>query len=354
MLSSIYYGIFLATLLGLGAVLLIADGIEGAAAAGGRAARGRCAAGGGVSAAYAVPYLRVHESGRRPRRQMKWPRSARGRRVISIATPDNWLYGGRQAARNGPERRLFPGAIPGRPGDRRLAPAAAVAARHRLSAAAGRPRSRPRSGSAGTVYSFLYEHVSVYRGLRASARLGIFVLMFLAVLAAYGYRRSPRDAARRSARPSWARLRSASLCRISHDARTRAVSRTAAPPVYRILAHCRAASSRSFRYPLRRAARATRRIRVHVDLPLVPAGQRLQRRLSRRHISPGSTSCRNFPDPRIDCPAIAEGQTFVTSSSTNGCACETDTCSFECAARRRRCSSMASWPGLWSELGAGI
>src|SRR5262249_24419871 len=39
----------------------------------------------------------------------------------------------------------------------------------------------------GYIYPFLSRHVSVVRGLRALARLGIFVDMFLAVLAAYGY-----------------------------------------------------------------------------------------------------------------------------------------------------------------------
>jgi hypothetical protein len=43
-------------------------------------------------------------------------------------------------------------------------------------------------GFGGYTYAFLYQHVTVFRGLRALARLGIFVLMFVAVLAAYGYR----------------------------------------------------------------------------------------------------------------------------------------------------------------------
>jgi hypothetical protein len=42
-------------------------------------------------------------------------------------------------------------------------------------------------GFYGHIYPFLYNHVAVYRGLRAPARLGVFVLMFLAVMAAYGY-----------------------------------------------------------------------------------------------------------------------------------------------------------------------
>jgi hypothetical protein len=39
----------------------------------------------------------------------------------------------------------------------------------------------------GYMYRFLYDHVPIFAGLRAPARLGIFVLMFLAVLAANGY-----------------------------------------------------------------------------------------------------------------------------------------------------------------------
>ena len=43
-------------------------------------------------------------------------------------------------------------------------------------------------GLGGFTYSFLYAHVGVFRGLRASARLGLFVLLFLGALAGYGYR----------------------------------------------------------------------------------------------------------------------------------------------------------------------
>jgi hypothetical protein len=43
-------------------------------------------------------------------------------------------------------------------------------------------------GFFGYGYSLLYRHIAVFRGLRALARLGAFVLMFVSVLAAYGYR----------------------------------------------------------------------------------------------------------------------------------------------------------------------
>jgi hypothetical protein len=42
-------------------------------------------------------------------------------------------------------------------------------------------------GLSGHTYRLLYEHVPIYQGLRALARLGIFVVFFLAALAAYGY-----------------------------------------------------------------------------------------------------------------------------------------------------------------------
>jgi hypothetical protein len=42
-------------------------------------------------------------------------------------------------------------------------------------------------GVNGYTYPLLHEYVPLYRGLRASARLGVFVLLFLSVLAAYGY-----------------------------------------------------------------------------------------------------------------------------------------------------------------------
>jgi hypothetical protein len=43
-------------------------------------------------------------------------------------------------------------------------------------------------GLDGYTYRVLFDHVPVFRGLRAMARVGVFVLMFVALLAAYGYR----------------------------------------------------------------------------------------------------------------------------------------------------------------------
>jgi hypothetical protein len=182
-LSSIYYGIFLATLVGLAALLLIRDrkaplrhvaqalGLGVAIAA-------------IVCAVYAQPYVRVHERvGDRPAGDVS-DFSARPSSYLA-ATPTNWLYG-YSARDSAPERRLFPGtvavllAIAGlllvAPSRRTIVYLLLLVAAFEISL-----------GFNGYTYPFLHDHVSAYRGLRALARLGVFVLMFVGVLAARGY-----------------------------------------------------------------------------------------------------------------------------------------------------------------------
>jgi hypothetical protein len=185
MLSSIYYGIFLATLLGLSAILLlICD-----RAVTFRRAIVPLAAGAMIAAivcgAYSLPYLRTRDAlGERPDIEVALY-SARPSSYL-VATPTNSLYGDTFESRGGPERRLFPGAlavllamiglllrIPPR---RQIVYFIALVLAFEMSL-----------GFGGYMYSFLHSHVSVYRGLRAPARLGIFVVMFLGVLAGYGY-----------------------------------------------------------------------------------------------------------------------------------------------------------------------
>jgi hypothetical protein len=185
MLSSIYYGIFLATLIGVGALLfLMRDREVPMSRAIFPLAAGAVLAA-AVSAAYAIPYLRVHDRvGDRPANEVA-EYSARPSSYLA-APPGNWLYGRTAGPRNGAERRLFPGVIPvflaivglllRTPSRRALVYLLLLATAFEASLGLG-----------GYAYSFLHEHVPAYRGLRASARLGIFVLMFLAVLAAYGY-----------------------------------------------------------------------------------------------------------------------------------------------------------------------
>jgi hypothetical protein len=189
MLSSIYYGIFMAALLPLAALLLVARDRSVALRTLLAPLAVAAAIAIAVSAVYAVPYTRVHaRTGDRPVSEVS-EFSAVPASYLA-ATPNNWLYGqeGRRERRSaGPERRLFPGAVA------------------LLLAAAGLllvpPPRRPivyllllvaafetSLGFSGYSYGFLYRHVPLVRGLRALSRLGAFVLMFVAVLAAYGYR----------------------------------------------------------------------------------------------------------------------------------------------------------------------
>jgi len=184
-LSSIYYGIFLATLLGLSAVLLLC-------AERGTALKQRVLAlvlAGAVGAALITPYVLPYARAR----QQVGSRSAGqvlefGARASSylVATDTNLLYGARSAPRGRPERRLFPGLL-------------AV-----LLALVGLLLRPPRNdaivyliclvtafemslGLRGYSFAFLYDHVPLFTALRSPSRFGIFVVFALAMLAAYGH-----------------------------------------------------------------------------------------------------------------------------------------------------------------------
>jgi hypothetical protein len=233
MLSSIYYGIFLATLLPLAAALLIARD----ARAPRRRALAALAAGGAlaiaVTAIYERPYAATHRIvGDRPDAEISQfsakPSSYRA------ATPTNWLYGGRFAAGVGGERRLFPGLVPiflAIAGLLLRVPPARPIVYLLLLVAAFELSLGPR----GYSYPFLYDHVAVYRSLRAMARLGIFVLLFLGVLAAYGY----QALASGRARPIRIALAATLAAIVLAEYRVSlplAEYPNAAPPVYRFLA----------------------------------------------------------------------------------------------------------------------
>ena len=186
MLSSIYYGIFLATLMSLCALLLVVSDRRAsikrsllALAAGGILAIA-------VIGAYAVPYIETRDSvrGERPTEQILMF-SARPSSYL-VATPTNWMYGRMFQGRGRGERRLFPGLIvlvlalcglllrP--PSARVIVYLIALVAAFEMSL-----------GFSGHTFRFLYDHVVAFRALRAPARLGIFVVMFLGVLAGFGY-----------------------------------------------------------------------------------------------------------------------------------------------------------------------
>ena len=186
-LSSIYYGIFLATLIAIAGILLIVRDRRAPLSRTVRSLAVGAVLAAAIVFAYARPYLSVHERvGDRPVTEI----SAFSARPASylVATPGNWLYGRSGNPRGGgPERRLFPGLIP--------VVLAIAGLLLRLPTGRGMvyllllvAAFETSLGFGGYAYSFLYDHLSIYRGLRASARLGIFVLLFLGVLAAYGYR----------------------------------------------------------------------------------------------------------------------------------------------------------------------
>lgn len=184
MLSSIYYGLFLATLLGACAVLLF---VSDRRLAWTRVLPPLAAAGlviVAISAAYAYPYGRAHEVvGDRPVEQVNLY-SAQPHDYL-IAPVGNWLYGRPGRPGHG-ERRLFPGAIvtllaftalllrP--PVPRLLTYLLLLVFSFDLSL-----------GFSGVTFPILSRFVPPFRGLRAVARLDIFVILFLSILAAYGY-----------------------------------------------------------------------------------------------------------------------------------------------------------------------
>jgi hypothetical protein len=115
------------------------------------------------------------------------------------ATTTNYLYGERSARIGRPERRLFPGVLPllfavvGL----LLYPISREAIMYLIALAIAFEIS---FGLKGYTFSFLYQHVPAFDGLRAPARAGIFVIFFLAVLAAYGQAALERAAGSRTRR----------------------------------------------------------------------------------------------------------------------------------------------------------
>jgi hypothetical protein len=184
-MSSIYYGMFLGTLLGLSAALLLCatrkDDLKSRLSALGIAAATAAI----LVAPYAVPYAATKQRvGPRSEGQVL-TFSARPSSYL-VATDTNYLYGQRSSRRGRPERRLFPGVLPvllaitglllRRPSVEAMVYLLALVAAFEMSL-----------GFYGYTFSVLYHHVPVFDALRAPARLGIFVVFFLAILAAYGH-----------------------------------------------------------------------------------------------------------------------------------------------------------------------
>lgn len=204
-LSSIYYGIFLATLLALVAALLLSarpphwPRTLAALACGATLGAALCLP-------YAVPYMTTRQAlGGRGLDEVA-TYSARPRDYL-VATPANALYGDPVPHRTSrPERRLFPGTLAV------LLALTALALRrppvtvyvYLLALVAAFEMSL---GVDSYAYGFLRTWIPAFDALRAPARLGLFVLLFLGALAAFGY-----AAIERALRPRWRPLLAAGAC----------------------------------------------------------------------------------------------------------------------------------------------
>jgi hypothetical protein len=184
-MSSIYYGVFLTTLLAFCALLLVCStgkqglkhGISLLSIAAVTAAI--------LTAPYAIPYAQTkHRVGGRSEQEVL--RFSARRTSYLVATDTNYLYGERSAPRGRPERRLFPGILPlllalsglllRRPSNEAIVYLLGLVAAFELSL-----------GFYGHTFSVFYHYAPIFDGLRAPARLGIFVVFFLAILAANGH-----------------------------------------------------------------------------------------------------------------------------------------------------------------------
>jgi hypothetical protein len=138
-----------------------------------------------ICGTYAVPYLatKAEVGGRGETELVTF--SARPSSYL-VSTPENILWGRAFASRGRLERRLFPGALAVLLAvvGLLLRPPAKVALVYLVGVVLAFDMSL---GLSGYTFRFLYEHVPLYHGLRALARFGVFVLFFLAALAAYGY-----------------------------------------------------------------------------------------------------------------------------------------------------------------------
>jgi len=232
MLSSVYYGVYLATVLPLVSGLLLVSLPKSRALRAFRALALGAVAATIICSLYALPYLAAgSQVGRRSTDEIA-KFSAQPHDYL-VATPDNRIYG--EAFQNPPERRLFPGIVPV------LLAIAAVFPRPRTGVAvvyliALVAAFEMSLGFHGYAYRFLYEHVRVFAGLRAPARMGIFVVVFLAILAAQGHA-VLHDAAPRAARRAFAVLiSSALLLEYSVSPLPLVPYENVPPPVYAFLA----------------------------------------------------------------------------------------------------------------------
>ena len=203
MASSVYYGIFLLMLVAVVGMLQLIT-LRGPHLM--RAARAfvlGTALAASVSAVYSLPYSAASARvGTRTTPEIK-TFSARPR-DYRLTTPTNLLYGYSYAGP--PERQLSPGIVPpllALVGLLLIPPTAPMIA-YLIGLLVAFELSL---GSNGHLQPLLYEHVGVFRGLRAPARASAFCLLFLGVLAAQGL-----GAITASLRSTWRHAIAALMC----------------------------------------------------------------------------------------------------------------------------------------------
>ena len=181
-LSSVYYGVFLAMTTAVFVVILLAGAPRRA-----RAALPGLVGGALVALALTVPYALPYLANARtlgPRtREVVATYSATPLNYL-VSPSQNWLWGWTAAARGDPELNLFPGALA------IVLAAAAIGYRPRrlvfVYAAIAALSIELSFGLNGRAYSWLFDHVGALHGFRAPARFAIIACCAIAVLAGFG------------------------------------------------------------------------------------------------------------------------------------------------------------------------
>lgn len=182
-LSSLYYGLFLSTILVFLTVVLSAVGYVDV-----RRSAPPLRAGGLLAAALLLPATVPYWQNR----SIVGERGEEEVRHYSAVPADylvpnpNSIYWGPHVLNN-PERNLFPGVVPVALAAVALAPPFSAVRLAYLGALAFAVEAS--YGLNGDVYPFLYRYVLPFRGLRAPARFGMIVALTLSVLAGFGVAR---------------------------------------------------------------------------------------------------------------------------------------------------------------------
>ena len=202
LLSSIYYGMFLAVAMAVTCPLTLMwrRGLA-------RSALGGLVAGAVVVAVAAAAYHRPYALAREVVGERDLDETARYSADVSsylAATPDNVLYGALTASLGDNEKRLFPGVTPIALSIVALIPPVQPLAL--IYGAATAVAWDASLGTSGRVYPLLRAWLSPFRSVRAPARFAMIVLLGMSVLTAIGLTRIARMSSGRLVIPAAAAL----------------------------------------------------------------------------------------------------------------------------------------------------